>query len=1147
MTITVTPAEAEEGTTGGTTITNTASVEATEDDSDDTNNSATEPTVVNRQADTLVTGDGSSDSVLVGRPLTYTLVVTNNGPSQATKLVLTDSLPADITFGSVVTSQGSCDQAAGTVTCNLGKLDSSSTATIIIVVTPTPAAGGTTIINTVSVTSDVDDFTLENNNFEEKTVVIRNADLSVTKRDAPDPVAAGDTLTYIVTVASNGPSLATNVTLTDILPAAVIFGSATPSQGHCDQTSGIVTCILGAITSGASATATITVAPTGSTTITNTVSVTGDELDPVSVNNSASQSTAVTPKADLSVSKADNPDPVAAGDRLTYTFTVRNSGPSDATGVTLTDLLPAGVSFQSATSSQGSCVATSAVTCTLGTLSSGDNTTVTIVVTPNSAGDITNTASVTADQGDPDLGNNTASVTTTVNPSGPGPLPPPGPPVSPLPVSDLVLTKTHAPDPVLLGGNVTYTLTAVNKGPSIATGVTLTDSLPGIVSFVSSTASQGNCSEAGGIVTCIIGALNSKDNATVTIVVRPRRVGTIANTATLTSKGSDPDLGDNIALQTTTVNPASNLRLTKGDSPDLILVGEELTYTLFVTNSGPSDALDVTLTDTLPEGVSFVSASRDCTEAGGKVTCNLRTLPRGESVTVTIVVTPNLAGSLINIASVTSSSTDPRPGDNITIEFTTVSTVADLRLTKAESSDPVLLGNNLIYTVTITNNGPSDVTGVTLRDTVPEGLTFLSASAGCTEAGGTVTCDLGNLASGARAAVSIQVSVETAPTGTLRNTVSVTGNGFEPRTASETTTVSPAADLSVTKAGSPELMLLGSNLTYTIRVANKGPSTATGVTLTDTLPEGVSFVSVSEGCAEAGGTVTCNLSDLAPGDNASVTIVVTPSSTGNLIDTSIVKSSVADPHAGDNTAIKSTMVKPAADLRLTKAESSDPVSLGNNLTYTLIVTNSGPSDATGVTLSDTLPESVTFLSASAGCAEAGGTVTCGLGTLARGDSATATIIVTSTTAGTIANTASVTANETDPNTGDNDATVLSHLRLPDTLVSELPITGPVRTPTPVPTPTVTPTTLQPAMTPTPIPAPTPTVTPTTLQPAMTPTPTPAPTPTPGLPPSGDGRPSYLIPLLAMAGIAIVSTFIFFLARRRKKKREEEEQEEQDNS
>ena len=200
--------------------------------------------------------------------------------------------------------------------------------------------------------------------------------------DSPDPVLVETNLAYTLTVANQGPSEATGVTLTDILPAGVSFISATPGQGTCSGTS-TLTCDIGTLANGDQAVVTIVVTPNSTGNITNTASVTGDALDPNSADNSASETTTVTRAADLSLTLSDSPDPTLVESDLTYTLTVTNSGPSDATDVTLTDTLPDGVRLDSSTPSQGTCSGTSTVTCALGAIAVGDSATVTNVVTPN--------------------------------------------------------------------------------------------------------------------------------------------------------------------------------------------------------------------------------------------------------------------------------------------------------------------------------------------------------------------------------------------------------------------------------------------------------------------------------------------------------------------------------------------------------------------------------------------------------------------------------------------------------------------------------------------------------------------------------------------------------------------------------------------
>lgn len=245
------------------------------------------------------------------------------------------------------------------------------------------------------------------------------ADLSLTKTDSPDPVLAGQTLTYEITVANAGPSTATDVLVLDELPQGVTFVSATVSQGAgCDASGGRVACPVGSVTAGGTATVTIRVRPMEAPRIiTNRATVQANEPDADALDNTAEAQTKVNPAADLSLSTSDSPDPVNARDRLTYELVVTNNGPSTAGIVKLVDSLPKDVRLVSATVSGGSCSANSTrdtVTCTFFSLVSGDSATATIVVTPRRAGTITNAASVTSEVADPVSGNNADTETTTV-------------------------------------------------------------------------------------------------------------------------------------------------------------------------------------------------------------------------------------------------------------------------------------------------------------------------------------------------------------------------------------------------------------------------------------------------------------------------------------------------------------------------------------------------------------------------------------------------------------------------------------------------------------------------------------------------------------------------------------------------------------
>jgi uncharacterized repeat protein (TIGR01451 family) len=243
------------------------------------------------------------------------------------------------------------------------------------------------------------------------------------------------------------------------------------------------------------------------------------------------------------------------------------------------------------------------------------------------------------------------------------------------------------------------------------------------------------------------------------------------------------------------------------------------------------------------------------------------------------------------------------------------------------------------------------------------------------------------------------------------------------------TAASADADLSIGQVDSPDPVLVGQLLTYTLTVENKGPDQATAVQVVDTLPAGVTFdpTTSTPGCAESPpGTVTCGLADIASGGIASVEVKVRAQSAGPITNEASVSSAVTDPNPADNSQSASTTVSPVADLTLTSSAIPEPVQVGDLLTYTFTVQNKGPSAATAVQLTDTLPAGVAFDSASAGCIESSGTVTCDLGTVpANGPDALAVINVRPTATGQITNTASVSSPVADPNTGDNSTTVQS--------------------------------------------------------------------------------------------------------------------------
>jgi len=470
--------------------------------------------------------------------------------------------------------------------------------------------------------------------------------------------------------------------------------------------------------------------------------------------------------------------------------------------------------------------------------------------------------------------------------------------------------------------------------------------------------------------------------------------------------GNDHGFGvDNVSVTPQGVAGSSaDLSVIKTDSPDPVIAGSNITYTITATNTGPDPASTVSLSDTLPAGTTFVSlpavAGWTCTAptigAGGTISCSIASLPVGSAVfTLTVAVdSATVPGTVLsNTASASSTTTDPNTGNESDTATTTVGAgSADLSVTKTDTSDPVAPGSNLTYTITANNAGPSSALGVSLADTLPASTTFVSlASPGgwsCTTpvvgAAGTVSCTAAALAPGS-AVFTLVVAVEAGVTpGTvLSNTATVASTTTDPspgnESATATTTVGVgSADLSITKSAAPEPVTAGANLTYTISAANVGPSNAASASISDPLPAGTTFVSmaspVSWSCTTpvvgAGGTVSCSLASMPIG-SAVFTLVVNVGAavTGGtvLTNTATVTSATTDANPGNESATANSTVSAPATIAGTKTTTGNLIP-GGTVTYTIVLSNSGTSaqaDNSGNEFIDVLPAGLTLISAAA--------------------------------------------------------------------------------------------------------------------------------------------------------------------------------------
>ncbi|MDQ3282017.1 MAG: DUF11 domain-containing protein [Acidobacteriota bacterium] len=404
---------------------------ASTNDPTGTNNTLTVNTAyLTPDANLAITNTDAPDPVVTNANVTYTITLTNNGPDAATNVTMTDTLSPGSTFQSVTPAAGfNCTTPAvnstGTVTCTAASFANGATATFTIVAKATAASGS--IGNTATASSNTFDPNTANNSATASTTIgaVLSADLNITNTTGTTNASPGSTIQYTIAIHNSGPDAAASVVMTDTLPAQLLFQSINAPAGFTCNTpaigaNGTISCSGATLANGATATFTLvtTVAPGASSgTLSNSASVSSATADPDSGDTTSTSSPiALAPAAttDLSITKTTPTTSTTTGGSVTYTITVTNNGPSTATNVVVTDALPAGLQYVSAVPSQGSCSGTTTVTCSLGTLNNGANATITLqTLVTSTGGSISNSASVSATEGDSLAGNNTATSRTT--------------------------------------------------------------------------------------------------------------------------------------------------------------------------------------------------------------------------------------------------------------------------------------------------------------------------------------------------------------------------------------------------------------------------------------------------------------------------------------------------------------------------------------------------------------------------------------------------------------------------------------------------------------------------------------------------------------------------------------------------------------
>jgi uncharacterized repeat protein (TIGR01451 family)/fimbrial isopeptide formation D2 family protein len=1022
----------------GTTLNNTASVTGTKSAQNFTTTASVSVQVSGGGGSSLpdlTINKTGPTTVATSSPMTYTLTVNNIGQANATGVKVVDTVPAGVTgISATGTSLFVCAVAAQTVTCQGGAVNQGQNATITITGT-SPAIAGT-ITNTAVVDPDNtinegapgSPAELNNTSAVVNTTVGGTPPaplLGIQKTDGypapsgswwtgagPDPVNPGQTLTYKIQVTNNATgnnSRADYVVVTDgtqgleassIVASQVIVNGTLGNGGGCTVTAPLVTCSIRSLNSGGTLTITIsgTVISSAGGSIFNTATVTGN-IKNTGVTNTASETTTVRPQVDLTITKADGPDPVCAASwpvdapvsqhlpstangvappasgsplallgappclgGLTYSLVVGNSGNGTATGVQVRDPLPPGLVFDSYQDVDGagfvcSLLAGDVVDCTGGTIGAASIVHLNLLfAAPPTVVPITNTVTVDPNNAifEADETNNTFTQTTQVGTgvdlavwkSDSNPAVPPGSEPVLVPGSSSSLGDGY--DPIATRGTQTYTIYVDDIGTQDVTGIRVRDTLPADTVFLSAVPDPAHgftCSQSGGVVECVGGHL----------------LGTMSEFYRPAGAPAGPPVDD-------------------------------------------------------------------------LATIKIRVFARS---TVGIMHNEVRVDPLNEIAEVNEL-------NNLATDDTTVGTgdagqgaYNQLAVVKTQTSPVGAVATNgtLIYDIQVDNKGTDPVSNVVVKDYLPTGARFIeamdtapgSAAFFCTHdgsaTGGTITCTGGDLSGSINAIagvptsrhITVKVFAPNTP-GTYTNHATVDpdnvvpeGNEFD-NDASVATTVTVGGqnmfnELTITKTQTDPAngaVATSSIVTYHIDVTNAGSDPAFNVKVVDTLPTGFTFISAQDlsGPADpyrfncvpgSGNTIVCAGATLsgnpnaAPGEPVSRTIEVkafASSIPGSYTNTAVVDPDNAIPEGNEtnNFAQAPTKVVVGAGFIDLTVGKSGPASVlpGATITYTLTVSNGGTDPAFNVTVRDDLPAHTTFVSAVDTTVENAGAFSCNL-------------------------------------------------------------------------------------------------------------------------------------------------------------------------
>ena len=910
----------------------------------------------------------------------WTVNITNLGPNNSTGVVAYNIVPEGL-----ILLNHTCGNKYNPKTgeLNIGDLNVGENL-VYKMITVIDKTGN--ITNKVNITALETDINLTNN-YDEKTIHSDPAcDLAVVKTVSNSAPNYPDQITWTLTVSNNGPDIAHNVTVHDILPSSLIYIDC---DGDYDNNTGIWN--IGTLNNGKTVRLNIRCKVNRTGLTQNNASVNGSEFDYDLTNNYNEELIYVNKAADLSIIKTVDKSNANYGDYVKWTLTVSNKGPDDATNVIIADVLPEGFNYISSTANYNN------NTISINKIKVGQTVIVDIITQVNVTGSHVNIANVSSDEYDYNPTDNEDDEPITVNPA-----------------SDLSVTKTASESNPEYHDEVSWEIVITNNGPDIAHNIIIKDLLPESLIWIDDD-SEGRYNPVTGEL--FIDYLDVDESYTFTIETIVNATGDIENNVAVNGSEYDYNLTNNKANETIEVEKSADVSIVKLVNETNPNYNDLITWTLIILNNGPDKANHIEVQDILPEGLIFVSynATKGILYEGNWVMCCLE---NGEEQRFNLVTRVNKTGKITNIATIHADEYDSNETNNIDNETINVPLAVDVEVKIDVNNTSPYFGETVNWMISVTNNGPNNATGVILTEILPEELIFIdyNSTKGLYE---DEKWHIGSLNVGETQYLNI-TTISTA-LGEIINNVDALSEEYDWKMDNNhddsMINVKPVVDLSITKVADNPTPKYGEKVKWTITVTNKGPNNANNVIVYESLPEGLKFIKSS---GDYDGK-SWKVGSLNVGESKELQITCKVISTGVISNKVNVKSDEYDPNLSDNDANKSINVPPASDLSITKLASKYDYKVGEIIEYRIEIVNNGPDTARNIKVKEIIDALLKLKSFKASMGKFNKfTLTWTIDSLRYGESAILYIKAIATGAGIVKNKVSLTSDTFDHDLSNNN-------------------------------------------------------------------------------------------------------------------------------